>query len=70
MMGTVLSIVMLAGLLLLVGAFAIWRRGAPRKQVILMVIMALVCFANVAIWTVPDAGGDTPLDRAERGEAE
>lgn len=69
MMGAVLSIVMLAGLVLLIGAALIWRRGGGRKQVLLMVLMALICFANVAIWTVPDAGGDAPLDRVERGEA-
>lgn len=69
MLGAVLSIVMLAGFALLVGALFLWRKGASRKQVLLMVVMALICFANVAIWTVPDAGGDAPVDRIERGEA-
>jgi hypothetical protein len=69
MLGAVLSIVMLAGFALLAGAFVLWRKGGSRKQALLMVVMALVCFANVAIWTVPDAGGDTPVDRVERGEA-
>jgi hypothetical protein len=69
-MGTVLSIVMLAGIALLVGAVFLWRRGGSRKQAVLMVVMALVCFVNVAIWTVPDTGGDAPIGRVERGEAE
>ena len=69
MLGAVLSIVMLAGFALLAGAFVLWRKGGSRKQVLLMVVMALICFANIAIWTVPDAGGDAPVDRIERGEA-
>lgn len=69
MMGTVLSIVMLAGLLLLVGAFALWRRGGSRKQVLLMVLLAVICFVNIAIWTVPDAEGEAPLDRVKQGQA-
>ncbi|MBM0169127.1 hypothetical protein [Altererythrobacter sp. C41] len=69
MMGTVLSIVMLAGLLLLVGAFALWRRGGSRKQVLLMVLLAVICFVNIAIWTVPDAGGEAPLDWVEQSQA-
>ncbi|WP_374405074.1 hypothetical protein [Pelagerythrobacter sp.] len=67
MLGTVLSIIMLAGIALIVGAVFLWRKGGSRKQVLLMIVMALVCFANVAIWTVPDASGDAPADRVERG---
>ena len=65
MLGAVLSIVMLAGFALLAGAFVLWRKGGSRKQALLMVVMALVCFANVAIWLVPQKDGATPASRAE-----
>ncbi|AKM07245.1 hypothetical protein [Pelagerythrobacter marensis] len=69
-MGAVLSIVMLAGFALLVGAFVLWRKGGSVKQAVLMVVLALVCFANIAIWTVPTSDGDAPLDRIEQDAAE
>lgn len=69
-MGTVLSIVMLAGIVLLVGAFILWRKGGSPRQALLMVVLALVCFANVAIWTVPTSDGEAPLDRIEQGAAD
>ncbi|WP_338446214.1 hypothetical protein V5F89_13865 [Pelagerythrobacter marensis] len=69
-MGAVLSIVMLAGFALLAGAFVLWRKGGSAKQALLMVVLALVCFANVAIWTVPTSDGDAPLDRIEQRAAE
>lgn len=47
-----LSIVMLGGLALLAGAVMVFRHGDQRRA-ILMVIAALVMFANVAIWVVP-----------------
>jgi len=59
----VLSVVMLAALALVVGAIALWRRGGSRKQVLLMIVLALVALVNVAIWTLPDASGDAPLAR-------
>ena len=63
-MDTVLSIVMLAALALLAGAFWLWRRQGLVKQVWLMVLLAVVMLVNVAIWTVPDASGTPPLERA------
>lgn len=63
-MDTVLSIVMLAALALLAGAFWLWRRQGPVKQVWLMLLLAVVMLVNVAIWTIPDAGGTAPLERA------
>ena len=62
-MDTVLSIVMLAALALLAGAFWLWRRQGAIKQVWLMVLMAVIMIANVAIWTVPDKDGAAPLDQ-------
>jgi hypothetical protein len=63
-MDTALSITMLAAVTLLAGAFWLWRRQGPVKQVWLMVLLALVMLVNVAIWTVPDKDGAAPLDRA------
>ncbi len=70
-MDTVLSIIMLAGLALLAGAFWLWRRQGMVRQVWLMIVLAFVMFANVAIWLVPQKDGAAPLhdiegvDRAE-----
>lgn len=60
---TVLSILILAAIVLLAGAFFLWRRGGQKRQVTLMVILALVAIANVAIWLVPDSQGNAPLDQ-------
>lgn len=60
-MDIVLSIVMLAAIALLIGAFLLWRRTRQARQPLLMVVLALVALANVAIWTVPDASGEAPL---------
>lgn len=50
-----LSVAMLGGFILLGGAgLAHWR--GDRKHAFLMVIAALVVFANVAIWMMPVAG--------------
>lgn len=67
MLDLVLSLTVLAALALLIGAFMLWRRTGNRKQALLMVLLALVAIVNVAIWTVPDAGGEAPLERIERG---
>lgn len=64
---TVLSILVLAAVTLLGGAFVLWRRGGPKRQVALMVILALVAIANVAIWIVPDSQGNAPLDQQLSG---
>ncbi len=47
-----LSIVMLGGIALLGGAVFVFRSG-DRRRALLMLIAALVMFANVAIWVVP-----------------
>lgn len=64
MMNLVLSVLMLAAGVLLIGAVVLWRRGV-RKQAALMVLLALIAVANVLIWTVPDTGGAAPVDRLE-----
>jgi hypothetical protein len=52
MTDTILAILMLAGFALSAGAFVIHRRG-DRKRALLMLVAALVMFANVAIWLAP-----------------
>ncbi len=64
-MSTVLSIMVLAAFALLLGAFALWRKGAPIKQVLLMVLLAIIAIANVAIWIVPDKRGVAPVAKLE-----
>ncbi len=60
---TVLSILVLAAIGLLVGAYFLHRRGGPKRQAMLMVILALVAIANVAIWIVPDSKGNAPVNQ-------
>lgn len=60
-MATVLSIVMLATIALVIGAYALWRRGGSRLQIALMLVLAAIMAGNVAIWTWPDASGQAPL---------
>ncbi|OCC22678.1 hypothetical protein MB02_14705 [Croceicoccus estronivorus] len=69
-MDAVLSVMMLTAIALLLGALFLWRRGGkPVRQVVLMVIMALVLMVNVAIWTLPDASGENPLEQVEAQQA-
>lgn len=65
-MATVLSLLTLAIIALLIGAVALWRRGGSKKQVGLMLLLAVVMAVNVAIWTLPDASGEAPLTRELR----
>jgi LPXTG-motif cell wall-anchored protein len=53
----VLSIIMLAGLMLLVGGGWMIAKRRDYKRGLLMLIAALVMFGNVAIWVVPVKGG-------------
>jgi hypothetical protein len=64
-LGTVLSVLMLAMIGMLGLAFIAWRKGASRKQIGLMLLLALIMAINIAIWTVPDASGDAPVEKAE-----
>ena len=59
-MSLALSLLMLAGIVLSVGAVLAWHR-AYRRQGVLMALAAATMFANVAIWAVPDSAGQSPL---------
>ena len=59
-MTTIVSIMMLAAFTLVAGAISLWWRGAPRKQVALMLVAALVIIGNVVLWTMP-MGDNAPL---------
>ena len=61
MMNIVLSLGMLAGFALIWGAWRMWRREGVGQKVWLMIAAAVVIFANVAIWTVPDKQGRSLL---------
>jgi drug/metabolite transporter superfamily protein YnfA len=54
-----LSVAMLGGFALIWGAWLLWQREGLGQKVWLMIAAALVLFANVAIWTVPDEAGQT-----------
>ena len=66
-MDAVLSIVVLTAFALVAGAAYLWRRGGATKQAWLMLVLAVVMIANVLIWTLPDASGTAPVDRAAEG---
>jgi drug/metabolite transporter superfamily protein YnfA len=59
----VLSIVMLAALALLAGAFFLWRRTGEVKNPALMVLLAVIAVINVLIWTVPTQSGTAPIEQ-------
>lgn len=56
----------LTAIALALGAAAVWRRGGSKKQAGLMLLLALVMAVNVAIWTLPGAGGEAPVTQALR----
>ncbi len=59
MTGFILSLAMIAGFGLFWGAWRLHKRGGSRQKMWLMIAAALVMFANVAIWTVPDKQGQS-----------
>jgi drug/metabolite transporter superfamily protein YnfA len=67
MLDAVLSLLVLAAIALIIGAFMMWRRTGNLKNALLMVLLAAVALVNVAIWTLPDASGDAPLEKLEQG---
>jgi uncharacterized membrane protein len=64
MINIVLSLGMLAGFALIWGAWRMWRREGVGQKMWLMIAAALVIFANVAIWTVPDGKGQSLVNRS------
>ncbi|WP_192878848.1 hypothetical protein [Sphingopyxis lindanitolerans] len=52
MSDTIISLLMLAGVILTGGAVYVFRTG-DRKRALLMLVAALVMFANVVIWLIP-----------------
>lgn len=50
----------LAVMALVAGAIYLWRRGAARLQIVLMLVVALVIVANIVIWAVP-IGDSAPI---------
>ena len=65
MLSVVLSIVMLAVFALIAGAVWLWRKPGMRKQALLMLALAAIAAVNVAIWTVPDGQGRSPVTRID-----
>ena len=63
---TVLSILVLACLALLLGAYALGRRGGQRRQVVLMLVLAAVMAANIAIWVMPGRSGKALVSEVPR----
>ena len=59
----VLSIVMLAAFALVAGAFVLWRRTGEAKNPALMLLLAAIAVVNVLIWTLPQAGGQAPIEQ-------
>lgn len=66
----VLSIVMLAALALVAGAFVLWRRTGEAKNPALMVLLAVIAVINVLIWTVPTTSGDAPIQQIKEAAGE
>lgn len=63
-METVLTLLILAGLGLLIGAVTLWRRGGAGKKPMLMVVAALVLWGNAAIMLWPTADGRSLVSEA------
>lgn len=61
-----LSLAVLMIFALPLGAYALWKRGGSRKQVTLMLVLALILAANVAIWVIPTSNGAAPVGQAPR----
>jgi hypothetical protein len=65
MLSAVLSILVLAAIALVAGAAWLWRKPGMRRQALLMLVLAVVAVVNVAIWTLPDAGGRSPVGQLD-----
>jgi LPXTG-motif cell wall-anchored protein len=53
MTGTILSLLMLAGIALTVGGAYLLVKKRDRQRALLMIAAGVVMFVNVAIWAVP-----------------
>ncbi|WP_057883821.1 hypothetical protein [Tsuneonella troitsensis] len=61
MLSTVLSVLVLATFALVGGAIWLWNRPGMRRQAMLMLVLAGIAVVNVAIWTLPDSEGRSPI---------
>lgn len=66
MQETALSLAMLMVLALPIGAFFLWRRSGATKQILLMLVLAVILAANIAIWVIPTSGGSAPVQQQLR----
>lgn len=64
----VFSLVILAAIFLLLGAYLYWRRTGEVKQPALMVVLAVIAIGNVLIWTIPTSNGTAPVDLIEKSQ--
>ena len=60
MSGTILSILMLAGIALGLGGIYLIGKKRQYKQGWLMIVAAMVMFMNVFVWTIPIEGAPSP----------
>ena len=63
-MNFALALLVLTAIALVGGSIWLRLRGGPTKQIVLMLVLALVIVANIAIWTLPDANGDALVNAA------
>jgi len=68
MLDFALSFVMLGAFVLIIVAVVMWRRGAPRVNVILALVLAVIAIANVLVMTIPYESGETPVEKAQELE--
>ena len=65
-MAIILSLMMLSAFALVGGAVFLWRQGRPRRQPLLMLLLAAIILANVGIWTLPGRDGKAPVNAVLR----
>ncbi len=69
MINIILSVMVIGAIALIGGAVYLLKRGGPKKQPLLMLLLAAILFANVAILSVPNERGLSPAN-TELGETE